>query len=121
MLSKIAGVITIFCGLLGTINPRSFKSRLCRKMSFRLKFVVYGFIVIFAMFILVSMVNAQGMPAKIAGLGGLIITIKTIMFVTSKSTEKLEVWLGSKSLNFFRSCAFIFLIMGLMLFFGLPQ
>jgi hypothetical protein len=116
MIPGIIGFIMMLFGSVGLISPRMFKAHLRRRMNFRVKFIVYGFIVIFTVFILISVIKAQGMPAKIAGLAGLIITIKIIMLITSKSSERLSAWLEKKPLIFFRLLALIVFIMGLMLF-----
>lgn len=102
--------------LLWLVNPKAFKNRLQRKMNRRLKFIIYAFIMVFAALIIGSILKARGLAAKIAGLAGLIITIKIIMLTTSKSSEAISKWLAGKSLNFFRIWALIAMIMGAMLY-----
>ncbi|MFA6635810.1 MAG: hypothetical protein WCV56_01680 [Candidatus Omnitrophota bacterium] len=118
MILRIMGVIMMLFGSVGLISPRMFKARLQRRMNFRVKFIVYGFILIFAVFILISVVKVQGMLSKIAGLAGLVITIKIVMLVTSKSSERLSMWFEKRPPIFFRLLAFIVFVMGLMLFFA---
>ncbi len=118
MISGLAGIILMLIGLLGIINPQRVKKRIIRKMGFRLKLIVYGFILVFAVIILVSTIKAQGFLARIGGIIGLIVTIKVIMLVTSKSSEKLSAFLDAKPLIFFRSWAAIVFVMGMMFFWG---
>lgn len=116
MLTKIVGVIVTLFGFLGIINPLAFKNRLMRRMNFRLKLVVYGFILVFAVLILGSVFKAEGIAAKTAAVVGLVITIKIIMLITTKSSEKLSELLEKKSMTFFRVWALAVFVMGIMLF-----
>ena len=116
MLAKIVSVILMIAGLLGLLNPGAFKNRLRRKMNFTMRLIVYAFILVFAMLILGSVLRAEGTAAKMAGIVGLIVTIKVIMLITSKSSEKLSLWLEGRSLKFFRIWAAIVFVMGAMLF-----
>ncbi len=102
--------------LLWLVNPRAFKNRLQRKMSRRLKFIVYVFIMVFAILIIGSTLKAHGLAIKVAGIAGLILTIKIVMLTTSKSSEAISAWLTGKSMNFFRIWAFIALLIGAMLY-----
>ncbi len=115
MLASIAGVIAILFGVLGIINPQGCKNRLRRRINIRMRFIVYAFILVFAVLVMGSAFRAQGIPAKIAGVAGLIITIKVIMLITTKSSETLSIWLEKRPLSFFRIWAFIILLMGVML------
>jgi hypothetical protein len=118
VLSRIIGSIVMFLGILGVINPGGFKRRLVRKMNFRMKFIVYGFVLVFAVLILGSAITAESLMAKAGGIVGLIITIKVIMLITSKSSQKLSMWLDGKPLRFFRVWAVVVFVMGLMVYLG---
>ncbi|HPN72751.1 MAG TPA: hypothetical protein PKZ41_02010 [Candidatus Omnitrophota bacterium] len=118
MFTRIAGIIVMLFGLSGVINPLWFKNRVVRKINFRIRFVVYAFVLVFAVLILAHAARAEGLAAKVAAMAGLVITIKIIMLITTKSGEKISAMLEGKALNFFRIWAGVFLAMGMMLFFS---
>ena len=115
MLSSILGAISIIAGALWLFKPDSLKNRLKRKMSRKLKFVVYIFVIVFGFLIIGSVIGAKGILPKVVGILGLIIVIKGILLFTSKASEKISDWLAAKPLVFFRILAFIVLAMGIML------
>lgn len=118
MLSNIIGIIAMVFGALGIINPGGFKKRVRRRMNLRMKLVVYLFIAIFAAGIGVNALSTENMLSKIGALVGLIITIKVIIFITSKSSDKFSEFLETRSLNFFRAWALLVFFMGAMLVLG---
>jgi len=118
MLSKILGSIWIITGLLWTIKPVMLKNRLNKKMSRKLRLVVYVFIAVFGLFIIGSALKARGLLPKIAGLLGIIITIKAILLLTSKSSEKMLAWWSGRPVVFFRALGAFMFLMGLGLFFS---
>ena len=115
MLSKILGIISIVLGLLWLIKPQALKNRLSKKMSRRLKLIVYIFIIIFGFGIITSIAKAQGILPKIAAILGIVVTVKFILFITSKTSEKISDFLKSKPLYYFRIWALIILIIGVMM------
>jgi nitrate reductase gamma subunit len=102
MVSGVVGVVAIVFGLVGLISPRAFKNRLQRILNFRVKLIVYVFIAVFAVFILLNVLRADSVPAMIAAIIGLVITVKIIKLATAKSSETLSVWMEQRSLMFFR-------------------
>ena len=115
MLSKIVGIIGIFTGLLWLMRPEALKNRLKRKMSRKLKLTVYCFIIIFGLLIIGSALGAPGILGKAVGIIGLIITIKVIMLITSKTSEKMSEWLADKPLKLYRIWALAIVAVGVML------
>ncbi len=61
--------------------------------------------------------KTPGMLAKLIGIVGLVLAIKVIMLITSKTSERLFEWWGTRPLMFFRIVALVFLTMGAMLLF----
>lgn len=115
MLANILGVIWILLGILWVIKPEMLKNRLGRKMDRKLRRMTFIFVVFFGLMILGSVIKAEGLVPKIIGLIGIIITIKGILLVTSKTSEKLISWWAERSLVFFRIWGIIILTTGVML------
>ena len=116
MLSKILGVISILAGILWIIKPLALRERLKKKINRKLRWIVYGFIMVFGFLIIVSVFKAPGLLYKIVGMIGMIIAIKGILLITSKTSDKMFDWLATKPLGFFRIWGCIVLAMGIMLF-----
>jgi hypothetical protein len=118
MLKTILGVIWISLGLWWAIRPTALKARLKRKMNRRIRFTVFFFALMFGVMVAGSVLNAQGIVAKIIGIAGLVISIKAIMVLTSKSAEKVLTWWGERSVIFFRIWALIFIVLGAAMLFS---
>jgi len=116
MLTKIIGVIWILSGLWWFFKPESLKRRLARKMSRKFRFIIYGFIIAFGLVIIGSVLKAEGIIAKIVGIVGIVITIKAILLLTSKTSGKMIEWLVEKPVKFFRIMAGIMIVFGIMLY-----
>ena len=117
MLSKVLGLIWIILGLLWLFKPEILKSRLEKKMNRRMRRVVYGFIRVFGFLMIGSVFKTPGLVPKIIGIVGMIIVIKVIMLITSRTSEKIFDWWGERSLNFFRILALCILAIGIMMMF----
>jgi len=115
MLSKVIGLIWLIMGIIWLFKPGSLKSRLTRKMSRKLKWVTFGFMFLFGILILGSVFKTPGILPKIVGLAGLIITVKGILFLTAKTSEKLTAWWKEKPLFIFRIWGFLMGLIGLAL------
>jgi len=115
MLSKILGVIWIILGLWWVIKPEALKNRFKRKMSRKVRWTVFAFVIIFACSMIGSVLKVSGFLSKVVGIIGLVIAIKAIMFITSKTSEKVLEWWGSRSLGFLRIWAVFILVTGVML------
>lgn len=117
MFAKILGIIWIVLGVLWVAKPQIPKERLKRKMARKIKWVVFGFVALFAFTLIGSILKAQGMPLKIVGLIALVVVARTILLVTSKTSEKVSAWWQGRSLVFFRIWGLFFLAMGTGLIF----
>lgn len=115
MLSKILGVISVLAGLLWLIKPDFLKNRLKKKINRKIKFIVYGFVIIFGFLLIGSALKAEGLYLKLIGIIGMIVVIKGIMLITSKTSEKILDWLAEKPLYFFRIWALFIILLGVML------
>jgi hypothetical protein len=118
MFANILGGIWILMGLWWMIRPASLKNRLKRKMTRRLKLVIYCFVFSFGILIMGSVVKASGLVAKIVGVVALYLAIKAIVLVTSKTSEKVFEWWGERPIIFFRLWALFFLGAGVYLIIG---
>jgi hypothetical protein len=115
MLSKIIGSIWVVLGILWLIRPQMLQNRLKRKLNRKLRWIVYGFIIVFGFMMAGSMLKTPGILPKLIAVVGLVIAIKAMMMITSKTSEKILEWLGSRSLLFFRITAFAFLALGILM------
>jgi hypothetical protein len=118
MLSKILGVIWILLGVWWLIRPEALKNRLKRKMNRRVRRVVYGFLLVFGFLMIGSVFKTPGLLPKIIGIVGMIIVIKVIMLITSRTSEKVFDWWAERPLIFFRIWALLVLAIGTMLMFA---
>ena len=115
MIAKILGTIWIILGLLWLIRPAMLRRRLIRKMTRKMKWVIYGFILILMFSLLGVVIKAQGLFLKIAGLIGIFFVVKVIFTITSKASEKVSGFWTNKPLSFFRIWALVMLISGILL------
>lgn len=117
MLYKILGMAWIAIGLLWLIQPQRLRGRLQRKMTLRMKWIVFGFLLTFGFAMLGSVLRADGLGIKIAGIIGMAITVKAILLITSKTSQKVISWWVAKPLIFFRIWGLLVLLAGLGLIF----
>jgi len=115
MLSKLLGAIVLVSGVVWLIKPRALKNRLSRKMNRKLRFIIYGFAITFGLLIIGSVITAPGLVSKVVGIIAMVITIKLIMVVTSKGSEKLSDWMAKKPVAFFRLWAAFTVLFAVML------
>ena len=115
MIANIVGSIWIILGLLWLIKPGILRNRLKKKMNRKIKWAVYGFIALLALTLIGSIIKAPGILLKIIGFIGIIIVIKGILLVTSKTSEKMLDWWAKRPLMFFRVWALFIFAVGLVL------
>jgi small-conductance mechanosensitive channel len=115
VLSNVLGTISIITGILWLIKPEGLKNRLKRKLNRKLRYMVYGFIVMFGTLMIGSVIRLHGLLPKIVGTIGIIIVIKATLLITPKASEKMQDWLADRPVVFFRMWALAILIMGVML------
>jgi len=115
MYAKILGLIWMLLGVLWVLKPGTLKNRFQRKLTRKIKFIVYGSVLVFGFFLIASIVKIDGIYGKIIGIAGLLISIKVIMLITSKTTEMMFEWISNRSLLFFRVWGAVLLGMGIVL------
>ena len=115
MLSKILGIIGILTGLFWLIKPEALKNRIKKKINRKIKIIVFIFVIGFGLLLIGSIIRAEGFLPKFIGVIGIVITVKGILLLTSKTSEKILEWLQDRSLLFFRACALFIFVMGIML------
>lgn len=115
MLSKIVGIIWLMLGVFWLIKPGSLKARLGRKMSKKVKRIVYGFVLLFAFLMVGSVMKVPGILAKILGIIGMVMAIKAIMLITSKTSETVSSWWVDKPIIVFRVWAGCLVVMGILM------
>jgi len=118
MLAKILGILWIGLGLLWLLKPAALKNRLQRKMNRKMRFVVYGFILVFGFLMIGSVIKTPGLLSKAIGVIGMIVAIRAIMLITSKTSEKVFEWWGNRPLGFYRIWALCMLIIGGMMIYA---
>lgn len=112
MLTKIIGFIWVLMGIVWVIRPGMLKNRLQKKMGRKARWVVYGFIIVFGFLMIGSVLKAPGIAAKVVGVAGMALTIKAIMLLTSKTSEKFVSWWSQRPELFFRMLALVFFALG---------
>ena len=115
MLTKILGIIWVVLGMWWLLKPEALKRRLKRKMNRRIKWTIYGSILIFAFLLIGSVMRTPGIIPKIIILIGVILAIRVITLFATKTADKvLDLW-ANRPLKFFRIWALVVLASGIML------
>ena len=116
MLYKLLGCLWIVLGLLWLIRPAALRDRLKKKLNRKIRWIAYGFIAIFALSLIGSIIKAQGFFLKLIGIIGIIITIRAILLLTSKASERVLGKLAARPLWYFMVAGLLILAIGLILF-----
>ncbi len=112
MFSNILGAIWVILGLIWLIKPQVLRNRLQRKMTRRMRWIVLGFILTFVVLMIGSVIKAPGLLYKVVGIVGIVIVIKSVLFMTSKASGKMADWLANRPVIFFRAWGLVILIIG---------
>ena len=115
MIAKILGMIWVILGLLWLVRPAMLRRRLTKKMTRKMKWAVYGFILVLMFSLFGVVIKAEGLFLKIAGLIGVFIVINAILSITAKASEKISDFWTKKPLAFFRIWGLVVLISGILL------
>ena len=96
MLSKILGVIWIILGLWWVVKPEALKNRLKRKMSRKVRWMVFIFVIIFACSMIGSVLKVSGLLPKIVGIigpngSGKSTLLKILSRITPPSSGKIKL------------------------------
>jgi len=113
MIAKILGTIWVLLGILWLIKPEMLKNRLKKKMTKKMRRIVLGVCIVFGVMMTGNVFRLAGIIPKIIGIAGIVITIKAIMLITSKSQEKFFDWWGNRPVQVFRILALVFLFLGI--------
>ena len=114
-MAKILGIIWVALGILWSAKPQLLRNRLMKKMNRKMRWAVYGFILMFIFLLIGSIIKAQGLLPKIVGLIGTVVVVKGILLIISKTSEKMSGWWAKRPLIFFRIWGLIILIAGILL------
>ncbi len=114
-MARILGIIWIILGILWAAKPAILRDRLRRKMSRKIKWTIYGFLLAFGILMVGSVIKIPGIFAKIVGLLGVVLVIKSIVLMLSKTSEKLWEWWLKQPLVIFRLQALLLIVIGIML------
>ena len=117
MIAKIIGSIWIILGIVWLIKPEGLKNRLKKKMGRRAKWIICVAILILSFSMIGSAFGAPGMLPKIIAIIGIIMVIRIIIMVTSKTSEKIFNWWADRPIIVFRVWALIFLMVGVSMVF----
>ena len=115
MLAKITGTIWILLGLLWLIKPEALKRRLKKKMSRAIRWTIYGFIFMLGFLLIGSIIKLNGMLPRMIGLIAIIVIVRFLMILTSKTSEKVLSKLAERPVIFFRLWALFILATGVAL------
>lgn len=116
MFSRVLGIIWIILGILWLIKPEMLRKRLIRKTSRKIRWAIYGFVLMFIFSLLGIIFRAEGLLLKLIGIIGIFVVIRMTAFVSGRADQKLGDWGSKQSLLFFRIWGIVILIIGLSLF-----
>ncbi len=117
MLAKIAGVFWMLLGILWTARPHMLKGFLGRRMTKKMRRVVFFFLIVFGFSLLGSVLKLHGIIPKIIGIIGLFAMIKGIIILTSRTSEKMFEWWSQRSVAYFRILGAMLIAIGAALIF----
>ncbi len=117
MFAKILGVFWIAMGLLWLIKPEVLRNKLRKKTTRKLKWAVYAFLLVFAAQLLGIALKAEWLIAKVVGVVGVVLVLKTGFSLTSKASGGLSAVMERIPVEGLRLWAGFFLATGLYLFF----
>lgn len=115
MWAKIAGIIWILLGILWLIKPQLLRKRLIKKTGRKMRWAVYGFIIVFVFSLLGMVFKAQWLWLKIAGIAGILFAVKAILGLLAKASGKVAGFWEEKPLNFFRIWGLVLCLSGVLL------
>ncbi|NQT07356.1 MAG: hypothetical protein HQ575_07445 [Candidatus Omnitrophica bacterium] len=118
MITRILGIIWIILGILWVVKPQLLRDRLKKRMARKMKWMVLGFVILLGFSILGSVLKAQGLALKLVGILGFIFVARAILFVTTKTSDKMSGWWQGRDLKFFRIWGAFILVMGAAIFFS---
>jgi len=115
MFTRILGIIWLLPGIWWLIRPERLKVRMQKKMTRRMRRVVFGAVITVGLLMSGSAFRVPGILPKIISLLGMVIAIKAIMLVTSKTSERVFEWWGERPIVFFRIWALFLVLTGVVL------
>ncbi|NQT32142.1 MAG: hypothetical protein HQ594_00540 [Candidatus Omnitrophica bacterium] len=118
MFTKIFGTFWIIIGLFWLVRPEALKNRLRRKMTWKMRWLVFGLVIAVGFLLMGSAMKLHGLFARMIGIIGIILVIRAIIGITSKTSEKVLEWWGERPVYVFRIWALIVFGTGLVLVFG---
>lgn len=114
-MAKILGIIWLVLGILWLAKPQALKNRLKRKISRKMKWTVYSFLLAFGVLMIGSVIKTRGFLPKIIAILGVLLVIKAIFLFLSKASEKLWAWWADQPVPFFRLQALFITIVGIIM------
>ena len=115
MITKILGFMWLILGIIWVAKPKVLQNRIQKKMTRKLKKLVFGFVLILSFSIVGTIVKADTLLIKIIGIAVLVFVVKGIFLLTSKTSEKLIEKLQKSPIKLFRIWGAIFLVVGLVM------
>ena len=118
MFAKLFGVFWIVLGLLWLIKPELLRKRLARKMTRKLKWIIFGLMFLLAVQLLGWVFQNPGIFSWIALILGWVVLVRTALSLSAKSSETLVTWAAQVPVQGLRIWASVVLATGLVLFFS---
>lgn len=114
MFSRVIGALWIMLGIFWLLRPEVLRQRIIRKMTRTLKWVLFGFVVTLTISLIGSVFKANGLMIKAASVAGLIIAVRLIVVLGSKTSGRMGDWLSGRNLNFFRLWGIFIVVTGII-------
>ena len=115
MWAKILGIIWILLGTLWLVKPEMLRKRLIKKSNRKMRWMVYGFIIVFVFSLLGMVFKAQWLWLKVGGIVGIFFAVKAVLGLVAKATGKVTGFWEDKPLTFFRIWGLVLLLCGVLL------
>ena len=115
MLIKLLGWFWIITGILFFLRPEMLRKRLQKKTLKKLKKYLFLIVIALSLFLIAAAWKSEGLLSKIVMVLGIIGILKGFFLLKAKAAEKILEWFIKQPLIFFRFCAALQVIIGIII------
>ncbi|MBD3295934.1 MAG: hypothetical protein GF392_01030 [Candidatus Omnitrophica bacterium] len=118
MFVKILGVLWCAVGIFWLSRPESLRRWVRKRTGRRFRRMAIVAILVAGLTLVGAVFRVPGVPAKIIMLAGLIMTIRAIQLITTRTSERVYNWFDGRSVRFFRIWALCVTGLGVLMIFA---
>lgn len=115
MLIKFIAWLWLITGILFFVWPQMLRNKLQKKTNKQIRRLLFALALIIGALLLNAGFKAEGLKAKLLMGIGIIGLLKAIFFLKAKAAEKILNWFLKQRLSFFRFCACVQIVIGVII------